>query len=67
MSLTEKSKLIRECQLITKVFETLHNSIKSVSDMAFGSNKDNQIKIDALNKIFFNMNNSIGGTLKKWR
>ena len=67
MSITEKSKLIRECQLLTSVFNSLHLSIKSVSDIAFSNNKDAQLKIDALNKIFLNMNLGIGSTLKRWR
>ena len=67
MAMTEKSKLIRECQLINQFFSTLNLSIKSISDIAFASNKDNQIKLDALNKIFLNMNLGLGGSLKKWR
>ena len=67
ISITEKSKLIKECQLLTKVFNSLHLSIKSVSDIAFANNRDSQLKIDALNKIFLNMNLGVGSTLKRWR
>ena len=67
LNVTEKNKLIKECQLLTKVFNTLHMSIKSVSDIAFANNKDTQRKLDALNKIFMNMNTGVYSTLKRWR
>ena len=67
MNITEKSKLIKECQLISQFFNTLNLSIKSISDIAFGNNKDNQIKLDALNKIFMNMSFGLGSSLKRWR
>ena len=67
INITEKSKLIYECKLVGNVFDTINLAIKSVSDNAFANNKENQIKIDALNKIFLNMTLGLGGTLKKWR
>ena len=65
--MTEKTKLINECKIIGNVFNSLNFAIKSVTDNAFANNKDNQLKIDAINKIFLNMNLSLRDTLKKWR
>jgi hypothetical protein len=45
----------------------LNNSIKSVSDNIFANNKENQIKENALLKIFANMNLGVGDAFKKWR
>ena len=67
MNITEKTKLINECKLITNVFNSLNYVIKSVADNALGNNKDSQIKIDALNQIFANMNIGLRDSLKRWR
>jgi hypothetical protein len=67
MTITEKSKLINECKLVTNVFSSLNYIIKSVADNALGNHKDSQIKIDALNKLFANMNIGLRDSLKRWR
>ena len=67
LSITEKTRLINECKLIGSVFSSLNFAIKSVTDTVLIDNKTNQRKIDALNKIFLNMNLGLGDSLKKWR
>ena len=67
INITEKTKLINECRLIGNIFSTLNAVIKSVSDNAFGNNKENQLKIDAINTIFLKMNLSLGDSFKTWR
>ena len=67
INITEKAKLINECRLIGNVFSSLNLVIRSVTDSAFGNNKSNQLKIDAINKLFSNMNMCLGDSLKRWR
>ena len=67
LSITEKSKLINECKLVNNIFNTLNQAIKSVSDNFFEDQKTNQIKIDAINKIFLNLNMGLGDALRIWR
>ena len=43
-NLTEKTKLLNECKLVSNLLSSLNFAIKSVSDMAFIDNKDNVIK-----------------------
>ena len=66
-NITEKSKLINECKMIGDVFNTINLLIKSVTDNAFSDNKTTKIKIDAINRIFLNMNLGLGDSLKRWR
>ena len=67
MSITEKTKLINECKLVTNVFSSLNFIIKSVADNALGNHKDSQIKTDALNKLFANVHIGLRDSLKRWR
>ena len=67
MTITEKTKLINECKLTSQVFNTLNMVIRSVADNALGRNKDHQLKIDAINKLFSNMNLGLRDSLKRWR
>ena len=59
-NITEKSKLLNECRLVSSVFASLNFSIKSVSDIAFLDNKDNAIKEKALLTLFKNMSGNVG-------
>ena len=43
-SITEKTRLMNECRLVTGLFSTLNNTVKAVVDNAFIENKDTQIK-----------------------
>jgi hypothetical protein len=45
----------------------LNFAIKSVTDLAFGDNKDTAIKEKALIQLFKNMSSNMGDCLKKWR
>ena len=45
----------------------LNLAIKSVSDNIFANNKENQIKENALLKIFANLNLNVGDAFKRWR
>ena len=66
-NITEKSKLINECKMLGNIFNTLNLLIKSVADNVFSDNKANKIKIDAINRIYLNMNLGLGDSLKRWR
>ena len=66
-NITEKSKLINECRMIGNVFNRINLLIKSVTDNAFSDDMSTKIKIDAINRIFLNMNLGLGDSLKRWR
>ncbi len=67
INITEKSKLINECKLLGNVFERMNFVIKSVTDNVLENSHSNQVKIDAFNKIFLQMNLSLNDSLKRWR
>ena len=54
LSITEKTKLLNECKLVSSVFASLNFAIKSVADIAFVDNKDTAIKEKALIQLFKN-------------
>ena len=60
LSITEKTKLLNECKLVSSVFASLNFAIKSVSDIAFVDNKDTQIKEKALIQLFKNLSANVG-------
>jgi hypothetical protein len=66
-NLTEKTRLLNECKLVSNLMASLNFAIKSVSDMAFVDNKDNNIKEKALIQLFKNMSNNVGDCFKRWR
>ena len=66
-TITEKSKLLAECKLVTSVFGRINLAIKSVSDTAFISNKSQAIMEQAIKIMFSNMNSNIRETFRKWR
>ena len=66
-NITEKTKLLNECKLVSSLLASLNFAIKSVSDMAFIDNKDNMIKEKALIQLFKNMNSNVGDCFKRWR
>ena len=53
--------------MLTNVFNSLNYVIKSITDNAFGNHKDSQIKINALNQLFANMNTGLRDSLRRWR
>ena len=59
LSITEKTKLLNECKLVSSVFASLNFAIKSVSDIAFVDNKDIQIKEKALIQLFKNLSANV--------
>ena len=67
LNITDKTKLLNECRLVSNIFASLNFAIKSVSDIAFVDNKDNAIKEKALHQLFLNMNGNVGDCLKRWR
>ena len=67
MSITEKTRLLNECKLVTNLFSSLNFAIRSVSDIAFGNNKDNAIKEKALLQLFKNLSANVGDCFKRWR
>ena len=67
LSITEKTKLLNECKLVSSVFASLNFAIKSVADIAFVDNKDTAIKEKALIQLFKNLSANVGDCLKRWR
>ena len=67
LGITEKTKLLNECKLVSSVFASLNFAIRSVSDIALGNNKDNAIKEKALIQLFKNLSANAGDCLKRWR
>jgi hypothetical protein len=67
LSITEKTRLLNECRLIGNMFSSINIAIKSVSDNIFANNKENQIKENAILRIFANLNLGIGDAFKRWR
>ena len=67
LNITEKTRLLNECKLVTNVFQSLNFAIRSVSDIAFGNSKDNIIKEKALIQLFKNLSANVGDCFKKWR
>ena len=66
-SITEKTRLMNECKLLTSMFSTLNLAIKSVADLAFVDNKDSQLKERALLTLFKNLSGNMSDTFKRWR
>ena len=66
-SITEKTRLMNECRLVTGLFATLNNTVKAVVDNAFIENKDTQIKEKALIQLFKNLHGNMGECFKRWR
>ena len=67
INLTEKSRLLNECRLVSKLFTTLNFAIKSVSDNAFNENIDNSLKEKALIQLFKNLSSNMSDCLRRWR
>jgi hypothetical protein len=67
LSITEKTKLLNECKLVSSVFASLNFAIKSVADIAFVDNKDTAIKEKALIQLFKNLSANVGDCFKRWR
>jgi len=67
LSITEKTKLLNECKLVSSVFASLNFAIKSVSDIAFVDNKDTAIKEKALIQLFKNLSANVGDCFKRWK
>ena len=65
--LTEKTKLINECKIVTSFLSSLTSAIKSATDSTFLDNKDNALKEKALIQLFRNMNSNVESTFKRWR
>ena len=66
-SITEKTRLMNECRLVTSLFGTLNNSIKSVIDNAFIENRETQLKEKALLQLFRNLTGNMSECFKRWR
>src|SRR5690349_23504589 len=66
-SITEKTRLMNECKLLTSMFSTLNLAVKSVADLAFVDNKDSALKEKALLQLFKNLSGNMADTFKRWR
>ena len=67
LGLTEKSKLINECKVVSSFLASLTSAIKSATDSSFLDSKENQVKEKALIQLFKNMNSNVESTFKRWR
>ena len=67
LGITERTRLMNECRLVSNLFTTLNFAIKSVADCALTDSKDNAIKEKALLQLFKNMNGNMADCFKKWR
>ena len=65
--LTEKSKLVNECRLVTNMLASLTFTIKSATDSCFMDSKKNQLIEKTLLNLYKNMNHNISDTFKRWR
>ena len=67
VTLTEKTKTFNECELVSNLLSTLTFAIKSVADVTFVDNKENNLKERAISLLFRNMSSNVNETYKKWR
>ena len=67
LGITERTRLMNECRLVSHIFSNLNFAIKSVADNAFLDSKDNQIKEKALIQLFKNLYGNLGDTFRRWR
>ena len=66
-AITEKTRLMNECRLVTNLFSTLNYSIKSVIDNAFIENRETKLKENALMQLFKNLQGNMSECFKRWR
>ena len=55
LGITERTKLLNECRLVSNLFTTLNFAIKSVADCALTDSKDNAIKEKASSRLAFSL------------
>ena len=65
--ITEKTRLMNECKLVSGMFSSLNFVIKAVVDNAFSENKDISIKEKALNQLFKNLEGNVESSFRRWR
>ena len=66
-NITERTRLMNECRLVSHIFSNINFAIKSVADNAFLNSKDNEIKEKALIQLFKNLYGNLGDTFRRWR
>ena len=66
-SITEKTKLMNECKLMSSIFQTMNYAIKSVADNVFVDNKESSLKEKALIQLFKNLQGNLSDTFRRWR
>ena len=66
-NITEKTRLMNECRLVTGMFGTLNNVIKAVCDNAFIENRETALKEKALLQLFKNISGNMSECFKRWR
>ena len=67
LNITERTRLMNECRLVSSAFSTLNFAIKSVADNAFSDNKDNVLKEKSLTQLFKNLSGNVGDSFRRWR
>ena len=65
--LTNQQKLLNRCKQLSQIFININHTIKSVSDSAFTSQKDNDLKIKSIQKIFDNLSLGLKESFQRWR
>ena len=67
LNITDRTRLMNECRLVSNIFSNINFTIKSVADNAFLNSADNQIKEKALIQLFKNLQGNLGDTFRRWR
>ena len=67
LNITDRTRLMNECRLVSNIFSNINFAIKSVADNAFLDSKDNQIKEKALIQLFKNLYGNLGDSFRRWR
>ena len=67
LGITERTRLMNECRLVSHIFSNVNYAIKSVADNAFLNSKDNEVKEKALVQLFKNLYGNLGDTFRRWR
>ena len=67
LNITERTRLMNECKLVSSFFTTANFAIKSVADNAFSDNKDSALKEKSLNQLFKNLSANVGESFRRWR
>ena len=66
-NINDRTKLLKQCRALGNAFNIAQTAIRSVTDNAFSSSKDNAIKEKSLTQLFKNLSANVGDSFKRWR